>query len=85
MDRAVVGFHFRQGAGGTTGWVCGEGLGVCCECRGVHQRPYGYSVRAWTGLGCEQLRSVRSAPCLTRGGAWDMRSGWVCVGVCLQP
>ena len=57
MDRAVVGFHARQGAGGTMGWVCGGGLGVCCECRGVHQRSYGYSVRAWMGLVCERLRS----------------------------
>ena len=24
MDRAVVGFHARQGASGTMGWVCGE-------------------------------------------------------------
>ena len=83
MDRAVVGFHTsqgaggtmgwvlvhaRQGAGGTMGWVCRGGLGSCCECRGVHQRSYGYSVRAWTGLVCERLRSE-----------------WVCEGICLQP
>ena len=57
MDRAVVGFHTHQGARGTMGWVCWGGLGVCGECRGVHQRSYGYSVRAWTGLVCERLRS----------------------------
>ena len=69
MDRAVVVCHTRQGAGGTTRWVCGEGLGMCCACRGVHLRPYGYSVRVWTGRVCERLRSSRG----------------VCEGLCLQP
>ena len=30
---------------------------MCCECRGVHLRSFGYSVHAWTGLVCERLHS----------------------------